>query len=175
LSGLARRYVQPLFEVARDAGALDRVADEMKALDEALNASPDLRGFLASPTVERSVKRAALDKLFAGASQHTLNFLRLVVNKNRSEILILAGRIFSDLLNAHRGITPGLVETAVPLDESVYASLESAAARRVGGKLQIKRRVDPALIGGVRIRVGNRVVDASVRGRLEKLRALIKK
>ncbi len=169
----ARRYVLPLFEVARDHNVLDVVAADLKALDNALSATPELGAFLAAPTIERSVKRAALEAIFANASSFTLNFLRGVVAKNRSEVLHYAYRIYKGLLDAYRGVTPGLVETATPVDEATFASVVKAVSERFGGKIELQRQVDPSLIGGVRVRVGNQVIDASVKGRLEKLRTTL--
>jgi len=174
LSSLARRYVLPLFELSRDAGTLDRTAEDLKVLDDALTGSPDLAVFLAAPTVERVVKRVALEQIFKSVSPLTLQFLRVVVTKNRTEILHVSHRIFTDLLNAHRGIVPGSVETASPLDDTAFAQLQKVASAKFGVKVELTRSVDPTLLGGMKVRVGNKVVDASVRGRLEKLRTVLK-
>jgi len=171
LSGLARRYVQPLFEAALAAGAQDRVDDDLNGLDYALSSSPDFRRFLNAPTVDRATKRTAVERAFSGAEPLTLNFLRVVINKNRCEIFDLAHRVYRELLNPHRGIVPGLVETAAPVDDATFDSLKKAAEARFGGTIELARAVDPSLIGGVRVRVGNRVIDASVKGRLERLKA----
>jgi len=173
LSSLAKRYVQPLFEVARDANVLDQVAADLQGLDSALSGSTDLRVFLASPTALRATKRSVLEAVLAGASPFTINFVRLVVNKNRTEILHLASRIYADLLNIHRGIIPGSVETAVAMDDAAFGLLEKAVAERFHAKVVLSRKVDPGLIAGVRVRVGNRVVDATVKGQLEKLRTAL--
>jgi len=164
----------PLFELSRDAGTLDRTAGDLKTLDDALSASHELAVFLASPTVERAVKRAALEVIFKEVSPLTMQFLRLVVMKNRSEIFHVSNRIFTELLNAHRGIVPGTVETATPLDDASFTQLQKVVSEKFGVKVDLKRSVDPDLLGGVKVRVGNKVVDASVRGRLEKLRATLK-
>lgn len=170
---LARRYVQPLFEVACDQDALDDVAADLRSLGEALSGSPELRGFLAGPTIARSAKRAALDAIFKDAAPCTRNFLRVVIEKSRTDILLLASRLFDDLVRAHRGFTHGVVESAVPVDESAFSDIESAVAKRFGGKVSLERKVEPRLIGGVRVQVGNSLLDASIRGRLEKLKGVL--
>jgi len=174
LSSLARRYVLPLFELSRDAGTLDRTAVDLQVLDDALTGSPDLVLFLSSPTVERAVKKSAVEQIFKDLSPLTLQFLRVVVTKNRTEILHITHRIFTDLVNAYRGIVPGSVETASPLDDASFAQLQKVTSEKFGVKVELTRSVDPALLGGIRVRVGNKVVDASVRGRLEKLRTTLK-
>lgn len=171
MSGIpARRYILPLFEVARDRGALDQISQDLRNLAEALSGSPELMTFLTGPTIKRTAKQAALETIFQGASPYTLNFLKLVVTKNRCEVLPFAWPIFRGLLDEHRGVKPGLLETAVPIDEATFAKLSESVAKRFGGKIELGRKVEPSILGGVRVRVGNTVIDASLKRRLEKLR-----
>jgi len=171
--GLARRYVQPLFELALARGILDQVAREVAQFDSALRQHPEFRTFLSNPSVNRKAKRDAMSRVFVGASPCTINFLKVVLDKNRPEVLVAANSIFQDLLNEHRGVTTGLIETAIPLDEAALNQIKGQLEKRFQRTLDLKHRHDPTLIGGLRLRLGNRVIDASVKGRLARLRDLM--
>jgi len=173
LSSIARRYVEPLFEVALERNQLDRIAEELAALDQAINVSQDLRKYIFDPSIERHVKKSVMEQIFAGASDYTLNFIKLVIEKNRPEILSMAYRLYINLLNDHRGITPGEVETAVPLDDVTFDGIRKDLEARFNTKLHLERKVDSDLLGGMRVRIGNMVIDGSVRGRLVQLRELL--
>ncbi len=172
-ASLARRYIVPLFEVARDKNLLDKVAGDLKLLSETLRSSDELRTFIDSPTIARSVKREVLDRIFKDASEFTLNFMRAAIDKKRSEIFLNASSNFDELVSRHRGETHGTVQSAQTLDDSSFASIEKAVSSKFGTRVILKKTVDPALLGGVRVQVGNQVIDASIRGRLEKLKGVL--
>lgn len=168
--GLPRRYVLPLFEIGVEKGELDRISADLGMIDHTLCESPDLRGFLTDPTIERKMKMGVIEKLFPDISTYTKNFLRVVIDKNRTEILKLTYRLFSDLLNEHRGVMPGELETAVQLDDSTFDELIRTLEKKFNKRLELERKVDPSLLGGARVRVGNVVIDGSVRGRMARLK-----
>jgi len=172
-ASLARRYVLPLFEVARDKNLLDTIAADLKLLGETLQSSAELRTFVDSPTIARSLKREVLSTLFKDASPFTLNFMRVAIDKKRSEIFILASKFFDELVSQHRGETHGIVQSAQPLDDASFAAIEKAVSSKFGTRVMLTKTVDPGLLGGVRIKVGNQVIDASIKGRLEKLKGVL--
>ncbi|HHE46397.1 MAG TPA: ATP synthase F1 subunit delta [Bacteroidetes bacterium] len=169
-ASLTRRYVKPLFEVACEKNELERIAGDISALDQALKGSPELRRFLADPSIQRRAKRTLIEKVFAEASPYTLNFMRVIINKNRPEILNLTHQYFTELMNIHRGVSPGILETAVPLDDEAFNQVRTTLEKRFGTRLDLERRINPGLLGGLRVRIGNNVIDGSVKGRLAKLR-----
>jgi F-type H+-transporting ATPase subunit delta len=171
LSGLARRYVQPLFEVALAKNSLDAVGADLNSISEALASSPELRGFLLMPSISRTTKIATLRTVFKDASPYTMNFLQVVVNKKRTEVLFEAGEMFEEMVSWERGVSHGTLESAVPIDDQTFTEIEKSISGQFGGKVKLARKVVPSLVGGIRLRVGNRVLDASVRGRLEQLKA----
>lgn len=172
-SVLARRYVQPLFEVARDKDELERIYDDLKSLDQAFSGTPKLKGYLSDPSVEKHDKKSVLEKIFAGASKYTLNFMRVAIDKNRSEVLWQAYPLFRDMLNEHRGIQLGVVETAVTISDEDFAKIKSTLENRFESGLDLDRKVNPDLLGGLRVRIGNVVLDGSVRNRLTRLKELL--
>lgn len=172
-SVLARRYVQPLFEVAKEKEQLDRIGQDLADLDELLAASPELKGFLSDPSVERADKRGVLDQIFAEASPYTRNYLRLVVDKNRTDILRQTNRLFKELVAADKGVNSGVVESAAPLKDDQLANIKAVLEKRFKTKLALEPRIVPELIGGLRIQVGNTLIDDSIRNRLNNLRRVL--
>ncbi|MCF7810731.1 F0F1 ATP synthase subunit delta [bacterium] len=169
--GIARRYVEPLFEVAVEKGIEDRVAEDLKSFDNTVNENPDLKKFLFNPSLERKAKRSVIDKLFKDASEYTLNFLRVVIDKNRPEILLSAHSLFIDFLNKHQGITPGSIVTAVPLEADALKKVKDRLEKRFNCALALECTVDPTLVGGILVRVGNTVLDGTIKGRLHRLKS----
>ena len=170
---LARRYVQPLFEVAREKDELERIYDDLKSLDQALSDSPELKGYLSDPSIEKHDKKSVLEKIFEGASIYTLNFMRVLIDKNRPEVLWVAYPLFRDMLNEHRGISTGVVETAVTLEDADFSKIKSALESRFESRLDLERKVNPDLLAGLRVRIGNVVLDGSVRNRLTRLKEML--
>ena len=122
--GLARRYVQPLFEVAKEKDQLDAIFGDLEALDTTLKQSPELKVLLADPSRDRQAKKNVVEQIFSEASQYTLNFMRVVIDKNRNEIFDSAYKLFKEMLNHHRGVIPGEIETPEPLDEVDYLKVK---------------------------------------------------
>ncbi len=168
--GLAIRYVKPLFEVAQDKGELDGITADLARIDETLEQSPELRNFLHDPSVLRSSKQEAVELIFEGASTYVMNYMRLIIDKNRTEVINSTYRIFRKLIDKSRGITTGLVESAVKLDEKTYNAIRSKLEKRFKVKLDLDQQVVPDLLGGLRIRIGNTVIDGTVQGQLSRLR-----
>jgi F-type H+-transporting ATPase subunit delta len=169
--GIARRYVEPLFEVAIEKGIEDRIAEDLKLFDNTVSENPDLKKFLFNPSLERKAKRSAIEKLFTEASEYTLNFLRVVIDKNRPEILLSAYSLYTGFLNKHRGITTGSIVTAVPLEEEALEQIRSNLEKRFNYTLSLECTVDPTLIGGILVRVGNTVIDGTIKNRLQRLKS----
>lgn len=171
--GLARRYIQPLFDVAQEKGELEKITSDLAQLDEILAQSTELRGLLADPSVERSTKRSVVEEIFKDASMYTLNFMRLVIDKNRTGLFRIAYRIFRELIDKSEGITTGQVESAIPLSDEVFEKVKTGLESRFNYKLELERVVIPELIAGLRVRIGNLVIDGSLHGRLERLRSIL--
>lgn len=172
VSGSSRRYADAAFGVAREAGdfeawqaALDRVS--------ALLDDPQAKMALASPAVPREQKRGLLDGLLPDAAPYVRNFLHILVERDRLEQVPEIAEAFRELVDRERGITVAEVTTAVPLDaesQRVVAQRLGAFLRRDPSRLRVRARVDPGILGGVLARVGDTLIDDSVRGRLQRLR-----
>jgi len=139
-------------------------------LAEAEASIPELRGLLRNPQLDPRTKRAALEDLLEGSDQLLRNFLLVLVDKNRAGKLEEIAREFERLAAEHEGVVHAELTTAVELSDSDAEELLQQIERASGQKVVATRSVDPDLIGGVVLQVGSHRLDASVRGRLERLR-----
>ena len=171
VSASARNYADAAFSVARDQGDFDAWLVALEEVARAMT-TPTTRLALVSPAVSADSKKAALDQFVPSAPAYVRNFLHLLVERGRlSEIQGIADG-FQERLSKERGILTAEVTTAIPLD----TEMERTIAQRIGQfikhdplKVQIRTRVDPSIIGGVIARVGDTLIDDSVRGRLQRL------
>ncbi|MBI2755718.1 MAG: F0F1 ATP synthase subunit delta [Chloroflexi bacterium] len=172
ITSSARRYAVAAFGVAQESGELDAW---QAALDRAasLLQDPSARLAFSSPAVNPESKRAALDQLVPVAPRTARNFLHILIERDRFATIATIAEAFRERVNTERGVIAAEVTTAVPLDAESTRLIAERLGRFLGhdpGKLNIRPRVDPAIIGGVIARVGDTLIDDSVRGRLERLR-----
>ena len=172
-SGLAERYATALYEMADEAKQLDAVADDLRALKTLLEDSADLRRLIRSPLIDRQAQTGALTAVLerAGASDLTRRFAG-VVGRNR-RLFALGAMIdaYLTLLARRRGEETARVASAVALSDD---RLAEALRTAVGSKVRIETAVDPSLIGGLVVRVGSRMIDSSVRTKLQRLQLAMK-
>ncbi|HEY3063961.1 MAG TPA: F0F1 ATP synthase subunit delta [Chloroflexota bacterium] len=172
VSATAKRYATAAFTVASESNDFDiwlQTLDDLARIMRMRSA----RIVFTSPTVAASDKRNALDRLLPHAPPTVRNFLHIVADRDRLDEVPGMAEALHDLINKRRGIVTAEVTTAVPLDaqlEQVIAQRLAAYLNRQQQQITIRARVDPNIIGGVVARVGDRLIDDSVRGRLERLR-----
>jgi F-type H+-transporting ATPase subunit delta len=171
------RYAQALFELAVEGRALESIEADLKGLTELLRQSPDLRRFLTSPrfTAEDKGKGLAAIAERAGVQPLTAKFLGLLAANRRTNALAEIIAAFQRLAAARRGLVSAQVTTAIPLTDSQTAALKSALRQAIGKDPEIEARVDPAILGGVKVRVGSRLYDASLKSRLDSLKYALKR
>jgi F-type H+-transporting ATPase subunit delta len=168
---VARRYAQALTEEAQSQGALDVADADVALLAETLEGSRDLQFALTSPVVPAHKKRAVLDRLFGdNVSDLTLRFLRLLVEKQRDDQIPEILAAYRQLRDERTGTVEATVRTARPLSSSEAERLKGALEARSGKTVRMDLRVEPALIGGLVVRLGDVVYDRSVRHQLDSLR-----
>lgn len=170
-SGLASRYATALFELAGEAGALDAVALDLQSLDTLVEESDDLRRMIRSPVLTRDAQRNAVlavaDK--AGLNELTKKFLGVLADKRRLFALDQVSRAYRDMLAEHKGEMTARVTSAVPLSNEQLDEVKAATARFAGRAVSIDADVDPSLLGGLVVRVGSRMLDASLKTKLQHL------
>ncbi|MCC6009002.1 MAG: F0F1 ATP synthase subunit delta [Rhodobacteraceae bacterium] len=175
-SGIASRYATALFELALEADALDQLDTDMNALRAALAESADLRDLIVSPVHSREVQGAAIGAIAAkmGLSELARNTLALMARNRRLFVLPhLAARVL-ERIAAHRGEITAEVRAARPLTKTQQEKLARALKAAVGKDVNIDLTVDEALIGGLVVKVGSKMIDSSIAARLAPLRHVMK-
>ena len=167
---IARVYSESLFEVAKESGDLDEVQQQLGEFADAVDGDRDLQVFFFSPYFSSSEKREAIGKAVSGANRELVNFLELLAEKHRMPALFRIRRRFDELWAEENQRLEVTVTSAVPLDDSVIESVGREIEQKTGKQIELKGEVDEEIIGGLVLQVGNRVYDASIRNRLEKLR-----
>ena len=165
----AARYAEAAFGVARRQDQLDAWLDALERA-AALFVGGPAGPFLTSPVVAPSRKIAALAELLPGLPPTIANFLEILTQRGRLDLVPQIAANFRRLLHEHQGIAVVQVTTAFPLDERQRELLGGRLAARVGKRVQLETHVDPAILGGVVAQIGDDVIDGSVRGRLVRLR-----
>jgi F-type H+-transporting ATPase subunit delta len=164
-------YARALFESAQERGRLDVVRGDLAAIAAVLDEVPELDALLENPETESRVKADVLDRIAGDGDELVRNFLRLVVEKGRAGELREVASEFEALVAAREGVLDVELTTAADLSDQEFASIVARIEQASGRKVQASRSVDPSLIGGLVLRAGSMRLDASVRGRLERLRA----
>jgi F-type H+-transporting ATPase subunit delta len=166
----ARVYADALFEAARDRGKLDAVGAGLGALADAVSANRDMQVFLFSPHFTSAEKSEGLRRAISGAEPELTNFLDLLVEKHRMPEIFRIRREFEELWKKERRRIDVTVTSAAELDPAVVEKIGGEIERQTGQKVELASRVDEEILGGIVLQVGNMVLDASIRSRLEKLR-----
>ena len=167
---IARVYAEALFEAAKEKGDLDQVREEMNEFTDALDQSREMQLFLFSPYFSSAEKREGLEKAISGANDEFVNFLELLVEKHRMPVIFRIRRAFEELWKRENKRIDVTVTSAVELDPDVVKQVGAEIEKQTGRKVDLKSTVDDSILGGVVLQVGNMVLDASIRNRLEKLR-----
>ncbi len=167
---IAQVYARSLFEVAKERGALDRVRTELGEFADALEANRELAVFFFSPYFSTEEKKGALGRAIGGADDTTRNFLELLVEKHRMPAIFRVRRTLDALWEEENKLLPVEITSAIALDPAVVARLQDEIGRQTGRRVQLTETIDPDVLGGLVLRVGNQILDASIRTRLDGLR-----
>jgi F-type H+-transporting ATPase subunit delta len=166
----ARRYAEAAFELGRDDGSLEAWERDLAALAEALR-NDELRGLIEHPAVAFADKERVLRRVVDNVAPAPLGLVLLMIRRGRAGAIEAMVQRFGELVRRERGIALAEVRTALPLDEAERTAITARLGELTGEKIEINEKVDESLIGGIAVRIGDRLYDASVRSRLERLRA----
>jgi F-type H+-transporting ATPase subunit delta len=172
---IATVYARSLFEVAQQENKLDLVRDQIGQVADAVSANRELSVFFFSPYFSTEEKKKGLHAVVTDADPTVVNFLELLVEKHRMPVLFRIRRNLDELWEDENKLLPVQLTSAVTLDDSVARQLGEAIGDATGRKVSLSSEVDPDLLGGIVLRVGNSILDASIRNRLELLRKQVAK
>lgn len=166
----ARVYAEALFDVAKDKGKLDAVRGELGQFVDAVDGNRELQVFFFSPYFSSAEKVAGLKRAVSDADAELLNFLELLIEKQRMPEIFRIRRQLDELWKQENRRIDVTVTSAVTLEPAVVEKVGEEIERQTGQKVDLSSRVDAEILGGIVLQVGNKVLDASIRSRLEKLR-----
>ncbi len=174
---MGSRYAQALFDLALDAKALTEVESDLRSLKTARAESGDLRRLMDSPTFSAEQKGLALKAIAEKADFNpiTIKFLGLLTANRRTNRLAEVTDSFTRLSAAHRGVVSAEVISAIKLTAAQEKGVKAALRQSLGKDPEITTRVDPSILGGLKVRVGSRLFDASLRSKLETLKFALKR
>jgi len=164
-----RRYAEAAFQVALAHDALDRWQKDL-ALAAGVLSQPEVAPYVHSPAVPLADRLGAVERMLSGRLQPgALRLVNMLVERGRTASLARVSEEYARQLNAHRGIVMATVTSAAPLTADEVAGVQTRVEAMAGSKVELQTSVDPALIGGLTIKVRDQLLDASIRGRLERL------
>jgi ATP synthase F1 delta subunit len=172
---IAEVYARALFEAAKDDGVLDRAHDELGEFAQALDEDRNLQVFLFSPYFSSEEKKDGIRRIVSDADERVLNFLELLAERHRMPALFRIRRIFDDLWADENKLLPVIVTSATELDAGLVEDIGKRIEDQTGRRVELSSNVNPDVLGGLMVRVGNMVLDATVRNRLEQLRKQVAK
>jgi F-type H+-transporting ATPase subunit delta len=170
MSRAAIRYAKAILETAVSTGKANQVNDDMKSIITAVNSSADLKDFLASPIITSEVKMDVLSEVFGSVEQDTKSLFRLLQENKRFEILEAIATQFNVQFDDMNGVEVANVTTAFPITADLEAKILAKATSMSNKKITIQNTIDPSIIGGFILRIGDKQYNASVSNRLQELK-----
>jgi F-type H+-transporting ATPase subunit delta len=167
---LAQVYARALVEVALEQGKLDVLRNELAQFADALAANRQLAIFFFSPYFSTDEKKSGLARVVEGADPTLINFIHVLIENHRMPVIFRIRDEYQRLWEQENRMLPVEITSAVELDPKMAESLGRTIGERTGRRVELAARVDPKIIGGIVLRVGNSILDASIRNRLEQLR-----
>ena len=172
---IAEVYSRSLFEVAMEQDNLDRVHEELGQFADAIDENRELQVFFFSPYFSSQEKKDAIGNVLEDADESFVRFLELLAERHRMPALMRIRREFDSLYAEERKLLPVTITSAVELDKSTVKRIGDEIQDRTGRRIELTTSVDPDVIGGLAMQVGNLIMDATIRARLERLRKEVAK
>jgi F-type H+-transporting ATPase subunit delta len=167
---IAAVYARSLFEVAQERDKLDVVREQIGAFADALDDSRELQVFFFSPYFSTAEKTDGLNRAVTDGDEIVVNFLKLLIENHRTPVIFRVRREYDQLWRQENKLLPVTVTSAVELDAATVRQIGDRIADQTSRKIELSAVVDPEILGGIVVRVGNSILDASIRNRLEQLR-----
>jgi F-type H+-transporting ATPase subunit delta len=172
---IAEVYSRALFDVANEKDVLDDVHDQLEQFVEALDENRDLQVFFFSPYFSSQEKKDGIGKMISGADENFVRFLELLAERHRMPAIFRIRRDFDDLYAEERKLLPVTITSAIELEKDLVKDIRKRIEEQTDRKVELTTKVDPNVLGGLVLRVGNLIMDGSIRARLERLRKQVAK
>jgi F-type H+-transporting ATPase subunit delta len=172
---LARVYSEALFDAAKAQGKIDLVRDQLGSLAQALEERQELRLFFFSPLFSTRERKEGLARLLVGADPIFVNFLKVLIDNHRMPVIFRVRRQYDALWREEHRLLPVEVTSAIEIDDEIARQIKERVEEQTGRRVELTRRVDESILGGLIVRVSNLILDASIRNQLERLRRQVAK
>jgi F-type H+-transporting ATPase subunit delta len=172
---IAEVYSRALFDVAKERDVLDEIHDELGQFVEELDENRDLQVFFFSPYFSSQEKKDGIGKMISGADDNFVRFLELLAERHRMPAIFRIKKDFDELYAEERKLLPVTITSAIELDKDLIKEIRKKIEEQTDRKVDLTTKVDPDVLGGLVLRVGNIVMDGSIRARLERLRKQVAK
>lgn len=167
---IGKRYAEALYEVALELDKLEQFKNEIKAISQVLQSEPKLKTILGHPKLSKDEKKDIINSIFKGrVSQEVINLCYIVIDKGREAYLTDISKEYIKLSNEKQGIVEAKAITAVPMKDEEMKKLENQLSKKLAKKVLLSNEIDSTIIGGVLVKIGDKVIDASIKGRFEEL------
>jgi F-type H+-transporting ATPase subunit delta len=169
-TSVAKRYAVALFQIAQEQNLLDQIEEEIRVIKEVFSNNQELLTFLTHPKVPSEKKNAFLNEVLITTSRQVQNTIALMNDRHRTDAIAAMAAEFIELANEFKSVAEAQVYSVRPLTEAEREAISASFAEKVGKKtLRIENIVDRSILGGIKLRIGNRIFDGSVSGKLERL------
>lgn len=174
MAAVAKRYAKALFEVAKERDQLEKVGQELKEVLQLLEGEPQLARFLYHPVIPKKAKKAFFEEALAERLSEALyRLIQLMIDKDRLVELADVSRYYAQEVNRERGVLEAEITTATALDEAKREGLKKVLAEKTGKAIDLRYAVNPSLLGGITIKIGDLIMDGSIRGKLSRFERLL--
>jgi F-type H+-transporting ATPase subunit delta len=167
---VTKRYAEALYSLARENNQVDVIQMELEQFAAIFQQSEELKDLFFNPQIPAKLKKELLARTISGEFPNIINFLYLLLDKNRSSYVLGIKDAFIELADEYRNVVHAEVRVAMPLSEQQELTLQAKLENQTGKKVKLRVFVDESLLGGVSLRMGDRIIDGSVRGRLQALK-----
>lgn len=175
-SVLSKRYAKAIFDLAIDAKSVDKIEKDFISLKDLLKESINLREAVQNPVISKFEQRSAMDFILkkVGVNELTGRFMSVLIDNGRLKILAEVVDSYFEMVKDYKGEVTANVTSAVPLTQKQLTNIEESLGKSLGKIVKIKEEIDESILGGIIVRVGSKMLDASVQGGLEKLKTMTK-
>lgn len=169
-------YVGVLFDLAKEENRQEEIGTQIQEIREIIELNPEFFVFLTSPQITKEERIQSIDKILGGKVDDTLlRFMKVLIHNRRMDYLLEIAKKYQEELRAFKGIIYVQALTAVPLDEDQREKLENRLVERLGKQIELKNIVDPDILGGMKLKIGEKSLDATLKSRLRELQSVISK